>query len=49
MSVNVNLYSNDDKGGILEISKFKVLWNIELKLYFKIILMLTKWHVIYKS
>ena len=42
MSVNVNLYSNDDKGGVFEISKFKMLWNIELKLYFEIILMLTK-------
>jgi len=49
MSVNVNLYSNDDKGGILAISKFKVLGNIGLKLHFEIILMLAKCHVIYKS
>ena len=48
MSANGNLYSNEDKGGTLEISKFKVLGNIELKLYCEIILNLSKWHVINK-
>ena len=35
MSAHGNLYSNDDQGGILEISKFKVIGNIGLKLYFE--------------